>query len=289
MATDRGREIHMNAVRSSDGTTIAYDKVGDGPALILIDGALCHREFGPAGALAELLAPHFTVYTYDRRGRGQSGDTEPYSVDREIEDIAALVEEAGGSAFAYGISSGAALALDAAARTPGIQKVATYEPPFVVDPDANTIPHDFIPRLREHLDAGAPAKAVEQFMGQVGAPKIMVKAMRLMPAWKKLKAAASTLPYDFTILGETGSGRALPRERWAGVTVPVLAMAGGKSPEYMRQSSEQLAEILADARYRTLEGQTHMLKAKAVAPVLVEFFGTKTTAGAAPAGNAVAA
>ena len=278
----------MSNVHSSDGTSIAYEKTGDGPAVILVDGALCHRALGPARPLAEALAPHYTVYTYDRRGRGESGNTQPYSPDREVEDIAALVEEAGGSVFVYGISSGAALALDAAARIPGIHKVATYEPPFVVDPAGNTVADDFVPRLEQHLAAGAPGKAVEQFMRQVGMPRLMVKLMRLMPAWRKLKAVAPTLPYDFAITRGTQAGRPLPRDRWAGLTVPVLAMAGGKSPNWMRQGSEQLAEVLPDARYRTLEGQTHMLKAKAVAPVLVEFYGTGTIAGGRTADRAVA-
>ena len=279
----------MSTVRSSDGTSIAYERSGDGPALILVDGALCQRGMGPSRPLAKLLAPNFTVYAYDRRGRGESGDTRPYSVEREVEDIAALVDEAGGSAFVYGISSGAALALDAAARVPGIQRLATYEPPFVVDPDGNVVADDYADRLEHHLAVDARGKAVEQFLRHVGMPTLMVKAMRLMPVWKKLKAVAHTLPYDFAIMGDTQYGRALPRERWTQVKVPVLAMAGGKSPEWMRNGSEQLVEVLADARHRVLDGQTHMLKAKVVAPVLVDFFSTKTVGGTVGAREAAAA
>lgn len=276
----------MNKVRSSDGTAIAYEKRGAGPALILVDGALCHREFGPARSLAELLEPHFTVYTYDRRGRGQSGDTLPYAPEREVEDLAALVAEAGGNAYVYGISSGAALALDAANRIAGIEKVAVYEPPFVVDPSGNVTPDDYVSDLEQALAAGKPGKAVERFMKLVGAPAVMTRAMRLMPAWKKLKAVAHTLPYDAAILGETGKGRPLPTDRWDEVTVPVLAMAGGRSDEWMRQGSQQLADVLADAEYRTLDGQNHMLKAKAVAPVLVEYFGAEDAAAAPVAASA---
>src|SRR3954451_12834623 len=123
----------MSTITSADGTTIAYDTIGDGPVVILVDGALCHRTSGPSGPLAARLAEHFTVVTYDRRGRGDSGDTAPYSVDREVEDLAALVEAAGGSAMLYGISSGAVLALHAASRVADVESIALYEPPFIVD------------------------------------------------------------------------------------------------------------------------------------------------------------
>jgi pimeloyl-ACP methyl ester carboxylesterase len=265
----------MSTAVSSDGTTIAYESAGSGPALILVDGALCHREFGGARKLSELLQPHFTVYIYDRRGRGQSGDTAPYAIDREVDDIAALVEAAGGSAYVYGISSGAALALDAANRIPGITKVATYEPPFVVDPSGNVVPDDFLPGLEQVVAEDRRSEAVKRFMRLVGAPRIAIAAMRLMPAWKKLKQVAHTLPYDLTILDGLGKGRPLPADRWTSVSVPTLAIAGGKSPEWMRQGSKALAALLPDAEYRTLEGQTHMVKPKVLAPVLIGFFGSQ--------------
>jgi len=262
----------MSTVTSSDGTQIAYETSGSGPALILVDGALCHREFGPSADLAELLEPHFTVYRYDRRGRGQSGDIQPYSREREVDDLAALVQAAGGSAHLYGISSGGALALDAANRVPGVDKVAIYEPPFVVDPSGNVIPDDFRRRLQHLVDAGERGKAVRAFMRLVGAPAIVAAIMRVTPAWKKLKAVAHTLPYDFAILEGTGRGEPLPADRWSSVSAPTLVMAGGKSDEWMRDGARGVLGVVPHSEYRTLEGQNHMLKAEAVAPVLIEHF-----------------
>jgi pimeloyl-ACP methyl ester carboxylesterase len=261
-----------NSVRSKDGTVIAFARVGSGPALILVDGALCYRGFGPSGPLAEILAPKFTVYTYDRRGRGQSGDAAAYAAEREIEDIGAIIEEAGGSALLYGISSGAALSLDAAARLKGIRKVAVYEAPFIVDAGAPPRPADLIERMRDLVVSGRRDAAVKLFMKTVGAPSFAILLMRLMPMWSKLRAVAHTLPYDFTILGDTGSGRPLPKSRWSNIDIPVLVMDGGKSPAWMRNAQRSLAELVVGSRYLTLEGQNHMLKPEAVAPVLMEFF-----------------
>jgi pimeloyl-ACP methyl ester carboxylesterase len=259
-------------VVSNDGTTIAFTRTGDGPPVILVDGALCHRKFGPSSDLAAQLAGHFTVYAYDRRGRGESTDTAPYSVEREIEDIEALIKEAGGSACVYGISSGAVLALDAAARLGGIRKVAVYEAPFIVDDTHPARPDDYLDRMDGLIAAGRRSDAVKLFMRTVGAPRIAIAAIRLTPPWRKLKAVAHTLPYDFRVLGDTGAGKPLPTDRWATVNVPTLVMDGGKSPDYMRNATRALADVVPNARYRTLEGQTHMLKPQAVAPVLVEFF-----------------
>lgn len=262
----------MNTVVSSDGTPIAFSRVGTGPAIILVDGALCYRDFGPAGPLAERLKEHFTVFTYDRRGRGESGDTKPYAVEREIEDLEALITEAGGSAFLYGISSGAVLALEVANRGPAVTKLAMYEAPFIVDDSHPARPDDYLEKMDGLIAADRRGDAVKLFMRTVGAPAVMIAMMRLMPAWKKLKAVAPTLPNDFRILGDTGSGKPLPTDRWKSATLPTLVMDGGKSPAYMRNGMRSLAEVLPNARYRTLAGQTHMLKPDAVAPVLVEFF-----------------
>jgi pimeloyl-ACP methyl ester carboxylesterase len=262
----------MSTVVSGDGTTIAYEKTGTGPAVILVDGALCYRAFGPARPLAKLLSEHFTVYVYDRRGRGESGDTDPYAVQREVEDIEALVKEAGGSAYVYGISSGAILALEAAARIAGIRKLALYEAPMIVDDTHPPRPDDYLATMDALIAANRPGDAVKLFMKTVGAPGIAIAMMRLSPGWKKLKAVGRTLPNDFRILGDTGSGRPLPTDRWAAATVRTLVMDGGKSPAYMRNAQRQLADVLPNAEYRTLDGQTHMLKAEAVAPVLVEHF-----------------
>lgn len=262
----------MSIVVSRDGTTIAFDRTGDGPPVILVDGALCYRGSGPSGPLAEQLAPHFTVFTYDRRGRGESGDTAPYSVGREVEDLAALMEAAGGSAYVYGISSGAALALDAANRGLAINKLALYEAPFVVDDTAPARPDGYMDRMDALIAADRRGEAVKLFMKTVGVPAIFIAAMRFMPAWSKLKGVAHTLPYDFRVLGDTGSGKPLPADRWASATVATLVMDGGKSPVSMRNAMRALANVLPNAHYRTLRGQTHLLKPKALAPVLVEFF-----------------
>ena len=272
----------MKTVISRDGTTIAYDVAGarggptlpekSGPPLILVDGALCHRAFGPATKLAAALAPQFTVYTYDRRGRGESGDTPPYAVEREIEDIEALLDCAGGSAFVFGASSGAVLALEAANRLPGIRALALYEAPFVVDNTHPARPDDFVATMDGLIASSRRSDAVKLFMKTVGVPALVIAAMRVTPVWKKLKAVAHTLPYDFRMFGDTGSGKPLPATRWAGVQVPALAIAGGKSPAWLRNAMRALADLLPGGEYRVLDGQTHIVKAPATAPVLVEFF-----------------
>lgn len=193
--------VSSNVV-SSDGTIIAFDRSGEGPPIILVDGELCYRASGPNGPLAELLAPHFTVFTYDRRGRGDSGDTPPYAVDREVEDLEALINEAGGSAYVYGISSGAALALEAANRGLAIKKLALYEAPFVVDDSRPPVPEDYLPQVDKLIAADRRGDAVKLFMRKgVRVPAVFVTMMQFMPAWSKLKGVAHTLPYDAEIMG----------------------------------------------------------------------------------------
>jgi pimeloyl-ACP methyl ester carboxylesterase len=262
----------MNTTLSKDGTPIAFDRTGQGPALILVDGALCHRKFGPMPKLSPLLANDFTVLTYDRRGRGDSGDTPPYAIEREIEDIDALIKEAGGSAFVYGVSSGAALALEAAHHGLAISKLAMYEAPFVVDDSQPPLPKGFLDRLKALIATGRRGDAVRLFMRLVGMPAVFIAVMRFMPAWSKLTAVAHTLPYDITIVQDNQRGEPLPAARWANVTVPTLVLDGGKSPVWMRNGMRSLAAVLPNATHRTLEGQTHMVKASVQAPVLVEFF-----------------
>ncbi len=211
----------MNTVRSADGTSIAFTKAGQGPPLILVDGALCSRSFGPMPKLATQLTPHFTVYTYDRRGRGASGDTPPYAVCLEVDDLEALVESAGAgdTVFVHGTSSGAALALEAAKRIPAIGKLAVYEPPFVVDGTRSPMPADYLPRLSQLVATERRSDAVKMFMRFVGTPAIFTAVMPLTPVWPKLKAAAPTLPpttsrSSRTITGERRSRpRSGPRSR----------------------------------------------------------------------------
>ena len=189
----------MAKVISSDGTGIAFDRAGQGPPLILVDGALCSRSFGPMPKLAPLLTGHFTVFTYDRRGRGESGDTQPYAVGREIEDIQALIREAGAPAFLLGLSSGAALAAEAAARGLPVEALALYEPPYMVDPAAPRPPADFEAQLRKLVAAGRRGDAVRLFMKVVGLPKFLIAVMRFFPMWPKLEAVAHTLAYDAAV------------------------------------------------------------------------------------------
>lgn len=265
--------ISQNTVTSRDGTRIAYERAGRGPAVILVDGAMCHRAMGPNPALARELAATHTVYTYDRRGRGGSGDTPPYAPEREVEDIAALAEAAGEPVFLYGISSGAALALAAAGSGLPVRAVAVYEPPFVVDDTRPPIPADYRERLESLLAEGKPGAAVRYFMrAGVGLPAVVVAMMRLMPAWSKMLATAPTLPYDAAFVARFGRGEPLPRGEWDTVTVPALVVDGGKSPAWIRNGTRNLAEVLPGARYRTLDGQTHQVKAEALAPVLRDFF-----------------
>jgi pimeloyl-ACP methyl ester carboxylesterase len=263
----------MNTVQSKDGTTIAFDRSGNGPALVFVDGALCHRRFGPMPSIAKLMKPHFTVFAFDRRGRGESTDNAPYSVEREVEDIAALIQAAGGSACLFGTSSGAALALEAAARLKGVKKVAIYEAPFFFDEVHPPRPDNYLAKMTALIAEDRRGDALKLFMRTVGTPALFVNAMRLTPVWPKLKRVAHTLPYDLTILSDTRAGMPLSAERWASVTMPVLTAAGGKSPAWWQKAMKELADVLPNARYLTLPGQTHMVKASALAPALVEFFG----------------
>lgn len=259
-------------VHSADGTRIAFDRIGRGEPVILVDGALCHRGMGPSRGLAQLLAPHFTVVTYDRRGRGESGDTAPYAIEREVEDIAALLEEVGGSAYLWGTSSGAVLALEAAQRLGGIRKLALYEAPLIVDGDGPKVVAQW-DRIDSAIAAGKRSEAVRLFLRAAGLPRVVIALMRVSPIWRKLTAIAHTLPYDGKLVHDYQRGRPLPATRWAAVTVPTLVMAGARSPEWMHRGNGALAQVLPDALYCTLEGQTHLLKPEAHAPALMGFFG----------------
>jgi pimeloyl-ACP methyl ester carboxylesterase len=259
----------MSKVTSSDGTQIAYDRRGQGPAVILVDGALCYRSFGPMTGLAELLAPHFTVYNYDRRGRGESGDTQPYSLEREIEDIEALIREAGGQAFVFGISSGGALALEAATRLGGqIRKLAVYEVPYVSGAPFEQAWRDYRRELSGLLAQGQRGDAAALFMKSVGTPDEQVEGMRHSPIWPMFESVAPTLAYDAEALGED---RSVPIQQVARVQVPTLVLNGTVIP-FMRTTAEALAKAIPGARQRTLEGQPHDVDVKVLAPELVEFF-----------------
>jgi pimeloyl-ACP methyl ester carboxylesterase len=263
----------MTTARSADGTLIAYETCGDGPPLILVDGALCSRRMGPSPKLAQALSERFTVVTYDRRGRGESGDADTYSVQREIEDLAALIEANGGTAFVCGVSSGAVLALDAAAAGLAIAGLALYEPPFIVDDSRPPAAADYVDQLTALLSADRRGDAVRLFMRHVGMPGPLVALMRFMPAWGKLKRVAHTLPYDGQIMGDTQLGGPLPTTRWPGTKVKTHVIVGGKSPAFFHNGTRTLAELLPNADHHVLDGQTHMIKAKALAPLLIDCFG----------------
>jgi pimeloyl-ACP methyl ester carboxylesterase len=259
---------------SKDGTAIGFERRGDGPPLILVDGALCHRGLGPNRRLAEALSRDFTVIHYDRRGRGESGDAPAYAVAREVEDIAALIDAAGGSAHLYGISSGGALALEAARQLRGkVTKLALYEVPYIVDDSRPPVPESYPSRVDELIAHGRRSAAAKLFMRDVvGLPPLLVALMPLFPGWSKNKATAHTLAYDAAIMGDGQRGKPLPTDPWSSVTVPTLVVSGGKSPAWMQNAAAQLAAVLPNARHRTLEGQRHYVKPAALGPVLADFF-----------------
>ncbi|AWS40313.1 alpha/beta fold hydrolase [Streptosporangium sp. 'caverna'] len=259
----------MPTVTSADGTTIAYERTGSGPALVLVDGAMCYRGAGPMRSLAALLQGAFTVYAYDRRGRGESSDTMPYAVAREVEDLRALIAQAGGEAHVYAISSGAALALATAAAGPGITKLALYEPPFMAEVEDGTRIKEYTRRLHELLDAGHRGDAVALFMTYVGVPAQAVAGIRAQPGWAMLEAIAPTLAYDDEVL----AGGGVPRDLTATISVPALVLAGGASPQSLQRAAKATADALPTAEHRTLDGQTHDVAPHALAPVLAEFFG----------------
>jgi pimeloyl-ACP methyl ester carboxylesterase len=261
----------MDTLRSSDDTMIAYDKQGEGPALILVDGALTVHSAGSGPELATLLAPHFTVYGFDRRGRGQSGDTLPYAVDREIDDIEALIDRAGGPAFLYGHSSGGPLAMRAAIRLGGkVSKIAMYEPPYNSDPGAQESWSQYLRQLRQVLAEGRRGDAVALYLRFVGTPAEQVDGLRRLPSWPVMEAVAPTLAYDHAaIMGEPWS---VPTELAARVPVPALVMAGDAGLPFMPDAARLLSQTIPQGQLRMLAGQLHKVDPRVLAPVLVEFF-----------------
>ena len=263
-------------VTSRDGTVIAYEQTGAGPVVILVSAALADR--GGTTRLANHLAQRFTVINYDRRGRGKSTDTQPYAVQHEVEDIAALIDASGGSAFVFGSSSGSVLALDAASRLGGkIRKLFLYEPPFIVDDSRPPLAPDLAERITELVSAGRRNEAVTLFFGKgMGIPNFAVTLMRLvMPGWSKMAGMAHTIPYDLAILAGTQAGQPLPAQRWSSATAPTLVMVGSRSEPFFHNGAKALAETLADARYGCLEGRDHsvvLLASQAMATEVTKFF-----------------
>jgi alpha-beta hydrolase superfamily lysophospholipase len=256
----------MEHATSADGTRIAFDRLGSGPPVILVCGGSVDR-MSHAG-LAALLAEELTVLNYDRRGRGDSGDTPPYEEDREIEDIDAVAHAAGGSAFLYGSSSGAALAMDAAARLDSITKVALWEPPFLPE-GAPRPPSDTERTFHDLVAAGRRDEAVEFFMRDVvRLPPEFVEGAKQAPFWGATVALAHTLEYDARIMGDYS----IPTDRAAAVKVPALVAAGGSDFPWMPETAQTIAGAMADGRMERLEGQGHNVDPSVLAPVLIGFF-----------------
>ncbi len=261
----------MPEIKSKDGTTIVYDIRGQGPAVLLVDPAFCFRSFGPMPHLAELLSPQFTVYNYDRRGRGESGNTLPYSLEREVEDIQALLDVAGGQAFVYGISSGACLALEAAiALGNQINKLALYEPPYNSDKAFAQEWKKYRQDLSKTIAAGRKGDAVVLFMQLVSTPPEQLEGMRQTPMWSMLETVAPTLEYDAAAIGED---RSPPLKRAGKVNAQTLVMNGTVIP-FMLPTAIQLSQAIPHARQLTLEGQSHDVNPDILAQELNKFFST---------------
>jgi pimeloyl-ACP methyl ester carboxylesterase len=274
----------VEKIKSSDGTQIAFDRIGQGPPVIVVGGAFSWRRWKGFLQLSELLSARFTVLNYDRRGRGDSGDTPPYALEREFEDLQAMIGVAGGSASVWGMSSGGILALQAARAGVAIEKIAAYEPPFIVDSSDGLPPDDFVPHIDALVDRGRRSEAVKYFMARVmGIPALIPSLMSLWPPmWSKLKATAHTLPYEAALVDRYVRGRPLDDAYWARVTTPTLVVSGEKSPEKLRKGAAAIAGALPVAEHRTLSGVSHNVKMSALAPVLVDFFTSARTAALDP-------
>jgi pimeloyl-ACP methyl ester carboxylesterase len=256
----------METVTSKDGTTIAFDRLGSGPPVVLVCGGSVDRMAD--AAIAQELASGFAVFNYDRRGRGDSGDTAPYAIEREVEDIEAVMEAAGRSAHLWGSSSGAALALIATASGAPVTKLALWEPPYILDENARP-PADQVEQYERMIAEGRRGDAAEYFMSKVvGMPPEFVADARTQPWWAAQEAIAHTLAYDARIMGDYS----IPSETAGSVKVPTVVLAGGADMPFMRESAQALADVLPDGHVRFLDGQGHNVDPTVLAPALKEFF-----------------
>jgi pimeloyl-ACP methyl ester carboxylesterase len=262
----------MNKATSRDGTTIAFDRYGDGPPVVVVGGQLCDR--GLTRPTSKELAKQFTVFNYDRRGRGDSGDTAPYAIEREIEDLETLIAEAGGTASVYAHSSGAGLALHAAAAGLPILRLVLHEPPYTPDgaEEERRIAREIGERHRALLAENRRGDAVELVMTTVGMPREMVEVMRQTPRWAELEAMAPTIVYDSEIMGDIGTGGTVPADLLGRVTTESLVLVGGASPEWMIAVGRRVADALPNGRHRVLEGQEHVVPPEVLVPVVAGFF-----------------
>jgi len=272
-------QTKQKTVTSKDGTGIAFEERGAGPVVILVEPALSDRS--GSAKLAKHLAGKFTVVSYDRRGRGKSTDTQPYASEREVEDIEALIDATGGSAFLFGSSSGSVLALEAANKLGGrVKQLFMYEPPFIIDDSRPPMPDDFINEVSALVSANRRNDAVRLFFTKaMGIPSFAVTLMRmLMPGWSKMASVAHTIPYDLTLLAGTQTGNELPSSRWAGTIAPTLVVVGSKSEAFFHTGAKALTNLLPDAQYRFLEGRDHsavVMASKAIADEVEQFFLTQ--------------
>ncbi len=264
----------METVRSKDGTTIAFDRTGAGPPVVLVGGAFSWRTWKGFVELAELLSRRYTVLNYDRRARGDSDNTLPYAVEREVEDLAAVIDAAGGSAFVWGMSSGGILALEAARAGVPIAKLAAYEPPFIIDTAGGVPPEDFVEHLEALIAGDRRSEAAKYFMAKVmGMPAIIPALMSLWPPiWSKLKATSHTLPYEAILADRHLRGQPVDASYWADLATPTLVISGEKSPEKLRKGAHAIAEALPAAEHRVLAGVSHNVKMNVLAPALAELF-----------------
>jgi pimeloyl-ACP methyl ester carboxylesterase len=271
---EESEEMSTNTTNSKDGTVIAYDRDGEGPPVVLVHPAFGHRTANPEFAgLAQLLASSgYSVYNYDRRGRGESGDTQPYAVEREIEDLAAIISAAGGYAAVYGMSSGAALALRAANQGLPITALALFEPPFIVDDSRPPVPASLRSELESLCAAGRRGDAVALFMINVGTPAETVAQLRTQPWFAGLEAVAPTLAYEIAILEGTEEGRPLAPSLTANVAQPTLVIVSSPGMPWMHHACQALVGMLSDARLIELEGEFHALTSEVLAPAVSEFF-----------------
>ncbi|WLR42282.1 alpha/beta hydrolase [Bacillus carboniphilus] len=257
----------MKTTQSKDGTTLAYDVYGDGPALIYITGAICHRSFKPIVRDAKIFATEFTVYNYDRRGRGDSGNTLPYTIEREIEDIEAIIDAAGGKAYLYGHSSGAVIALESALRLGNkVQKVIMYDAPYVRDDKEKAEYKQLSQKIHDLLGSKKNAETILTFLKGIGMPKVFVLLLPLLPGWRNIKALAPTLAYDITLTQDMP-----PIERATRISIPIQIIVGEKSPISIYHVGRQLTEAIPNARFVQLAKQDHMVNGKTLLPLLSNF------------------
>lgn len=261
----------MNTVKSKDGTILAYDVYGTGKSLIYVTGASCFRTFKPVVDDVKVFGNEFTVYNYDRRGRGDSGNTQPYAVEREIEDIEAMIDAAGGKAFLYGHSSGAVLALEAALKLGNkVDRIIIYDPPYVHTASEKATYKKLADTVFSHLSKGENKRAMKVFLSGIGMPKFFVWLLPIFPGWKTMHSLAPTLAYDIELTKDFP-----PLERFKNIGTPVLVLVGEKSPESMLSVGPQIVAAIPGAVFEKISGQDHMVSAKVLLPKFVRFFGVE--------------